>query len=358
MADYDDAWHEAWYRRMEEGGGTIIAAMKMRFVEESATRVVMEMPISRGVIQGTGVFAAGALMQLADVSASALCVHAAGATSENPAPFPLSVQISVNLLRNTNNGKAISGVAHRSRRTYPDGRRVARLGRGRSPHVHRHQHTRGGAPMTGELKSFDRVADVYDATRAMPDDVAASVADAIAAILRQAGETPRVIEVGIGTGRMAVPLAERGVRMTGIDIAPAMLARLLAKRRDIGVMLAEASRPPLRSGAFDASLFVHILHLVPDAEATVRATLTLVRNGGIAIAGGDDHRNSIRDEADTIIQSTVRELSGVEMGGWQPYAHGQQTFERVAREVGATVETKQLADLEQHDHGAPDAGAA
>ncbi len=195
----------------------------------------------------------------------------------------------------------------------------------------------------GELKSFDRVAGVYDATRAMPEAVSERVADALALILRETGDAPRLLEVGIGTGRMAVPLAERGVRVTGIDIAPAMLSLLLAKRRDIGVMLAEASRPPLRAGAFDAALFVHILHLVPDAEATVRATLALVRGSGVAIAGGDDHRGSIRDEADTIVQRTVHDLSGVDMGGWQPYAHGQLTFERVARESGATIETKQIA---------------
>ena len=196
---------------------------------------------------------------------------------------------------------------------------------------------------SGELKSFDRVADVYDSTRGLPDGVAAQVADALATILRETGDAPRLLEVGIGTGRMAVPLAERGVRVTGIDISPAMLAILLGKRRDINVMLAEAARPPLRPASFDASLFVHILHLVPDAEATVRATLALVRRGGIAIAGGDDHRDSIRAEADAITQRAVRDLSGVDMAGRQPYMDGQQTFERVARELGAVVETKRLA---------------
>jgi uncharacterized protein (TIGR00369 family) len=106
--EFDDAWHDEWYRRMEEGGGNIIAAMRMRMVEESAERVVMEMPISGGVIQGTGVFAAGALMQLADVAATVICQRASGSTPEDPKPFPLSVQISMNLLRNVDRGKVIS----------------------------------------------------------------------------------------------------------------------------------------------------------------------------------------------------------------------------------------------------------
>ncbi len=200
----------------------------------------------------------------------------------------------------------------------------------------------GGATSGGELKSFDRVADVYDATRAMPADVTKAVADAISALAHEVSGNPRLVEVGIGTGRIAVPLAERGVRVTGIDISTAMLSVLLGKRRDVDVMLAEAAQPPFRAATFDASVFVHILHLVPDPEATVRATLALLRQRGIAMAGGDDHPG-IRNTADGIIQSTVRELSGVEMGGWQPYAHGQQTFERVAVDMGAAVETVRVA---------------
>lgn len=108
MAEFDDAWHEEWYRRMEESGGNIIAAMRMRMVSESAECVVMEMPLSPGVRQGTGVFAAGALMQLADVAATSVCQRASGSTPEDPKPFPLSVQISVNLLRNVDRGKVVS----------------------------------------------------------------------------------------------------------------------------------------------------------------------------------------------------------------------------------------------------------
>ncbi len=117
MAEFDDAWHVEWYRRMEEGGGNIIAAMRMRLVSESAERVVMEMPMSPGVRQGTGVFAAGALMQLADVAATSVCQRAAGSTMEDPKPFPLSVQISVNLLRNVDKGKVIaeSTIVHGGR---------------------------------------------------------------------------------------------------------------------------------------------------------------------------------------------------------------------------------------------------
>src|SRR5436190_8211394 len=38
-----------------------------------------------------------------------------------------------------------------------------------------------------------------------------------------------VLELGIGTGRVALPIAERAVEVHGIDVSPAMLARLAAK---------------------------------------------------------------------------------------------------------------------------------
>lgn len=108
MADYDDAWHEEWYRRMEEGGGNIIAAMRMRVVSEAPDSVVLSMPMGPGVRQGTGVFAAGALMQLADVGATSLYFQALRADGVEQPPFPLSIQISMNLVRNTDRGSALS----------------------------------------------------------------------------------------------------------------------------------------------------------------------------------------------------------------------------------------------------------
>lgn len=114
MPDYDDAWYEEWKRRME-ADGNIILALGLRPLEEDAEHAVMEMPMSRNVRQGTGVFAAGALMQLADVAATMVCGQAAGESGADA--FPLSVQVSMNLLRNTDHGKATahSRLVHRGR---------------------------------------------------------------------------------------------------------------------------------------------------------------------------------------------------------------------------------------------------
>jgi len=70
----------------------------------------------------------------------------------------------------------------------------------------------------------ERFADVYDEWYADLTDTDACVAT----LVRLAGGG-RVLELGVGTGRLAVPLAGRGLDVTGIDTSPAMLARLGAK---------------------------------------------------------------------------------------------------------------------------------
>ena len=69
----------------------------------------------------------------------------------------------------------------------------------------------------------DLIADIYDELYGELDPTAA--VDTLAAL---AGDGP-VLELAIGTGRIALPLAERGVEVHGIDVSEAMVERLRAK---------------------------------------------------------------------------------------------------------------------------------
>ena len=118
MSEFDDDWYDDWKRGLEESGGNVILALGLRPIEANAERVVMEMPHGPNVIQGTGVFAAGALIQLAGVAATMVCFRAIDpAGTRDDLPCPLSVQISSNLLRNTDKGKATttSRIVHKGR---------------------------------------------------------------------------------------------------------------------------------------------------------------------------------------------------------------------------------------------------
>lgn len=75
---------------------------------------------------------------------------------------------------------------------------------------------------------FDEpVAETYDADLGDMGD-AASV-DPVVSFLAEIAGTGGALELGIGTGRIALPLSRSGVRLAGIDLSAAMLARLQAK---------------------------------------------------------------------------------------------------------------------------------
>jgi SAM-dependent methyltransferase len=70
----------------------------------------------------------------------------------------------------------------------------------------------------------DRIAEIYDELYAFPDATESAVG-----LLAELAEGAPVLELGVGTGRLAVPLSERGVPVSGIDASEAMLAKLRAK---------------------------------------------------------------------------------------------------------------------------------
>ena len=72
-----------------------------------------------------------------------------------------------------------------------------------------------------------------------------------------------VLDVGVGTGRFALPLSEKGLQIVGVDISAPMMRQARSKGlRDL--VRADARRLPFRDRTFDAVLIVHLLHLVGD----------------------------------------------------------------------------------------------
>ncbi len=73
----------------------------------------------------------------------------------------------------------------------------------------------------------ERVAERYDERYAHMAD--AAVIEPLVDFLVDLARGGAALELGIGTGRIALPLAQRGVRVHGIDLSEAMVARLRAK---------------------------------------------------------------------------------------------------------------------------------
>jgi SAM-dependent methyltransferase len=103
-------------------------------------------------------------------------------------------------------------------------------------------------PMGADTSAYDRIARLYDPwSRSVVEDVAFYVAEARKAAGR-AGGPPRtaVVELGVGTGRIAVPVAEAGVDLIGVDTSRGMLDVCRSRAEAAGV----ADRLDLRIGDF------------------------------------------------------------------------------------------------------------
>jgi len=123
---------------------------------------------------------------------------------------------------------------------------------------------------------FDRAADVYDTTRR------AAQPEAIEALAEELSDCSSVLELGIGTGRLAVPLMERGFRVVGVDLSRKMLDQGLAKGLD-RLVLGDVCRLPLRPKSVDAVLAVHVLHLIPSLRDVVAEAAAVARKKLVTI---------------------------------------------------------------------------
>jgi SAM-dependent methyltransferase len=177
---------------------------------------------------------------------------------------------------------------------------------------------------------FDRAVDFYDETRGFPPGVETQVADLIV----QAGALTSasiLLEIGIGTGRIALPLAHHVRHMNGVDLSVPMMTRLQAKRTDepLAVCQGDITRLPFASHSYDALIAVHIFHLVGGYQAALREAARVLKPGGVLIHGWNERDHA--DHLDAAWRAATGAGRGAEVGvkweerstmlednGWQP----------------------------------------
>jgi SAM-dependent methyltransferase len=153
--------------------------------------------------------------------------------------------------------------------------------------------------------AFDRAAGFYDESRGLRPEVSELVADRVEEAV---GPAARLLEIGVGTGRIALPLHRRGREIVGVDLSLPMLDRFRAKAAADGlppptVLRADAGRLPFRDACVDAVLEVHVLHLVPTWELALdEARRVLVAGGTLLRAGGGAYERGSGSPRDQVIR--------------------------------------------------------
>ena len=127
-------------------------------------------------------------------------------------------------------------------------------------------------PASDVAARFDKISEVYDETR---EPLTPGAVDRVVAFLAKEG-AETLLEVGVGTGRIAAPLVERNVDIVGVDLSRKMLER--AKMKGVAkLVMADANQLPFVDGSFDAVLMAHVLHLLENPGGTVEKVARMAR---------------------------------------------------------------------------------
>ncbi|HXX78752.1 MAG TPA: class I SAM-dependent methyltransferase [Ktedonobacteraceae bacterium] len=162
--------------------------------------------------------------------------------------------------------------------------------------------------------SFDRVAHEYDATRGYPPGIDLQIVKAIVDTVQATSETT-FMEVGVGTGRIAYPLASLGHNYTSVDISQKMVQELetkllrngwqlyqqpwgylpdengesihpvlrfnnSTKNASMRLVLSDMTALPFRDSSFDVVLAVHVFQLVDGWQQALHEVLRVIQPTG------------------------------------------------------------------------------
>lgn len=220
----------------------------------------------------------------------------------------------------------------------------------------------GSGPGTDGLvwrRFFQSFAHRYDEegfTRATEDELV------FLAELLDLGPSTRVLDVGCGTGRHAVPIAGLGAEVVGVDLSPAMLERAAARAAVAGVDVtwveSDARDLPDHLGAFDAVLCLceGAFGLVADGvapldhdQAVLASIRRVLRPGGRLVLNGLNagrlltawHRGEAAGEVDlmTLTETTDYPLDEGGTVQLREHYHLPDGLRTLATSVGLQVES-------------------
>jgi ubiquinone/menaquinone biosynthesis C-methylase UbiE len=150
------------------------------------------------------------------------------------------------------------------------------------------------------------------------------------------GEPPLdVLDVGCGTGFLALQLAALGHRAVGVDVANEMLELARGKAHAAALAArfeqADAEQLPFADARFDLVIERHVIWTLPEPEAALREWARVLRQGGrVLLIEGDWRRGSVNPDYTEIVDA-------LPMYGGRPAAEVQERV-RAAGFASAIVE--------------------
>ncbi len=159
--------------------------------------------------------------------------------------------------------------------------------------------------------SFDSAADFYDRTRGPPKPVMKQL---IRRLRNELSGCKMILDAGVGTGRFAKPLQHSGFEVVGVDIAKKMLEK--AAEKGAGNLLqSDVCFLPLKDNSFDATVCVHLLHLISRWKAALQEICRVTQKAMVSTIY--TQKNPIRETYNRLLKGYGYDSRRPGKGEWE-----------------------------------------
>jgi ubiquinone/menaquinone biosynthesis C-methylase UbiE len=147
--------------------------------------------------------------------------------------------------------------------------------------------------------AFDSVAATFERHRALPDGAPEAIRAAVLNAVEAA--SPRLLDLGAGTGRIGIPFVAAGDNYVGVDLSFGMLSEFKRRAADNAraprLVQADGEHLPFRDAMFDAIMLIQVFggmrgwrRLLAEARRVLRGAGVLVLGRTLAPSDGLDAR--------------------------------------------------------------------
>jgi ubiquinone/menaquinone biosynthesis C-methylase UbiE len=186
--------------------------------------------------------------------------------------------------------------------------------------------------VSGDVE-FDHIAPIYDETRRPPTD---GELEALTGLLT---DCRSILDAGVGTGRFAVPLGQRGLDIVGVDLSLEMMRR--ARTKGIGTLIrADLRRLPFSEEAVDGAFMAHVLQLVPDPGPVLRELGRVARRAVVILL--PEWSEQLRTGAGRERRERYRELAA-ELG--YPLPKRGKRYQHTIEELSAIASPRAIREV-------------
>lgn len=158
--------------------------------------------------------------------------------------------------------------------------------------------------MTTQLPSTEQIRHAWETVAPGFDDFVSPLTMTLGETVLDrldAGQGTTLLDVGAGSGALAIPAARRGADVLAIDLAPTMIERLTARGRgllNLRARVMDGEHLDLADDSFDVATSINGVTLFPDADAGIAEMVRVTKPGGrvvlVCFAYGVEHAEWVR----------------------------------------------------------------